>query len=204
MDPIHLSGLLVQPLAQRIRGWCSDGKLTDDDLDRRLTADARAHLEHSTRFADWASIADVESLVALAAEQIGGETGLVDWAEEIVDDWQAERDIDALLRSARSLTDGPGYVVSQVAALLVRDADWVYEGGRSAFSVRLRGLTDASPGLKSLVGALLARMAMCAKSSEFDVRFEGVDEADLVVFGETTSVEDTSGESRLHQAALIA
>ena len=204
MQSIHLSGFLVQPIVERIRDWNADGKITEDDLERALTTDARAHLDHSIGIADWASLGDVEGLVALAAEQIGGETGFVEWAVELVELWREEEPIEGLMHVSRSLTDAPGFIVSQVSEILVRDADWLYDGGRLAFSVRLRGMSEASPALKSFLGALLARIAIASRDRDFDVRFEGIDCDDLVVFGEAPADDVADGESRLHQAALIA
>lgn len=204
MPSIHLSGLLVGPIARRIRSWSLDGKINEDDLDYALTDDARALVDHSTGFVDWAPLEDVEGLVGLAAEQIGGETGLVEWAESLVEDWRDEPSIEALILASQVLLDAPGFIVSQASELLVRNVDWFYDGGRSTFSVRLRGMGDASPALKVLLGALLARLAMVPSGREFDVRFDGVDEADLVIFGAAMSVDDPNEESRLHQAALIA
>jgi hypothetical protein len=204
MQCIHLSGFLVQPIVERVRDWSADGKITEDDLERALTSDARAHLDHSIGIADWASLGDVEGLVVLAAEQIGGETGFVEWAEEIVECWREAEPIEGLMRASRSLADAPGFIVSQVSEILVRNADWLYDGGRLAFSVRLRGMSEASPALKSFLGALLARIAIASRDRDFDVRFEGIDGDDLVIFGEAPSDDDADGESRLHQAALIA
>jgi hypothetical protein len=204
MQSIHLSGLLVEAIAQRIRGWNLDGKISEDDLEYALTADARALVDHSMGSVDWAPLGDVEGLLSLVAEQIGGETGLVEWAEDLVECWQDEAPIEDLLRAGRSLADAPGFVVSQASELLIRNADWTYDGGRSAFSVRLRGLGDASPALKALLGALLARLAMAPRDRDFDVRFDGIDSDDLIVFGEALSADDPNEESRLHRAALIA
>ena len=204
MQSIHLSGLLVGPIAQRIRAWSLDGKINEDDLEFALTADARALVDHSAGFVDWIPLEDVEGLVSLVAEQIGGETGLVEWAQELSESWQNEAPIDDLIRGGRSLADAPGFVVSQACELLVRDADWVYDGGRSAFAVRLRGMSEVSPALKVLLGALLARLATAPDGRDFDVRFDGIDDSDLRIFGETLSGEDPNQESRLHQAALIA
>lgn len=204
MQSIHLSGLLVGPIAQRIRAWSLDGKINEDDLEFALTADARALVDHSAGFVDWIPLEDVEGLVSLVAEQIGGETGLVEWAQELIESWQDEAPIDNLIRGGQSLADAPGFVVSQACELLVRDADWVYDGGRSAFAVRLRGMSEMSPALKVLLGALLARLATAPDGRDFDVRFDGIDDSDLRIFGEVLSGKDPIQESRLHQAALIA
>ena len=205
MQSIHLSGLIVQPIAQRIQDWNFDGKISEEDLDRTLSGDARALVDHSVGPGDWVPVADVEGLVGLVAEQIGGETGLVEWADEIVCSWQVEESIENLIHAGRTLADSPGFVVSQVSGLVVRDADWIYEGGRTSFNVRLRGLGDVSPALKALIGALLARLAVAPTDLDFDVRFDGIDGEDLVVFGEAPNgTDDGQGESRLHQAALIA
>lgn len=204
MQSIQLSGLLVGPIAQRIRAWTLDGKINENDLDDALTTNARALVDHSSSFVDWTRLEDVEGLVALVAEQIGGETGLVEWAEDLVESWRNETPIEDLIRNGQSLADAPGYVVSQASELLVRDADWFYDGGRSAFTLRLAGLGDASSALKALLGAVLAGLAMVSAGRGFDVRFDGVDSDDLVVFGEAVSGTDPTQESRLHQAALIA
>jgi hypothetical protein len=204
MQSIYLSGLLVGPIAQQIRAWNLDGKISEEDLDYALTADARALIDHSMGFVDWAPLEDVEGLVALVAEQIGGDTGLAEWAQDLVEGWQDQAGIEDLMRGARSLVDTPGFVVSQASELLVRDADWIYDGGRSAFEVRLRGIGEISSSLKVLLGALLARLAMASKGSDFDVRFDGIDDNNLRIFGEALFEDDPNQESRLHQAALIA
>lgn len=202
--PIALSGLLVQPIAQRLAEWISIGKLDEDDLDALSTA-ARAWVEHSIAGSDWASLPDVEGLMELASAQLGGETGLVEWADEIAGDLLAADSIAELVRTAaRLVDDGPGFVVSQSSERLLRRADWRYEGGSERFSVRLQGLDEASPALKSLVGACLARLGAEGDRRAFDVRFEGVDGSELVVFGEFEEVVFSEGEeSRLHRAALI-
>jgi hypothetical protein len=204
MNSIHLGGLLVAPIARRIREWNLDGKINEDDLEYALTTDARALVDHSMGFVDWAPLEDVEALVGLVADQIGGETGLVEWAQDLVEGWQSEAPISDLIRGGRSLTDTRGFVVSQTSELLVRDADWIYDGGRSGFSVRLRGLGHATSALRVLLGAILARLAMAPGGREFDVRFDGIDDDELVVFGEALGFDDPDEESRLHQAALIA
>jgi len=205
MQGIHLSGLIAGPIAQRIRDWNLEGKINEEDLDHALSSDGRALVDHSLAFGDWVPSEDVEGLVGLAAEQIGGETGLVEWADEIILGWRSESAIQDLIHAARALADSPGFVVSQMSELVVRDADWSYDGGRTSFSVRLRGLGEMSPALKALVGALLARMALLPTELDFDVRFDGIDGGDLVVFGEAPDgTDDDQGQSRLHQAALIA
>ncbi len=205
MQSIHLSGLIVQPIAERIRDWNLDGKISEEDLDRALSSDGRALIDHSLAFGDWVPVEDVEGLVGLAADQIGGETGMVEWADEIVLGWHSESAIENLVRAGRALVDSPGFVVTQASGLVVRDADWSYDGGRTSFSVRLRGLGDVSPALKALLGSLLARLACLPTNLDFDVRFDGIDGEDLVVFGEAPDGrDDDQGQSRLHQAALIA
>ncbi len=203
MQSIELSGLLVQPIADRVRGWIQAGKLDEDDLERALSTEARAIVDHSIALTDWAPLRDVEGLIGLAAEQIGGETGLVEWADEIVGDWLMETSIDTLMAGAREIVDGPGYVVSQASELILRESRWRYDGGRNGFSVRLCGLAGASPALKALLGSTLARLAAVADAREIDVRFDGIDGDELVVFGELERGDSTLAESRLHRAALI-
>jgi hypothetical protein len=205
MNGIHLSGLIVEPITERIRVWNVAGKISEEDLENALSEDARTLIDHSIAEADWVSLDDVESLVGLVAEQIGGETGLVEWADEIVLGWREKAVIQNLVKAGRSLTDSPGFVVSQASALFLRDADWHYDGGRSSFNVRLGGMGELSPALKALIGALLARLAIMPTDLDFDVRFDGVDGGDLVVFCEIVGQESNEGgEGRLHQAALIA
>jgi len=204
MQTIFLSGLLVEPIAERLRAWTLDGKIHEEDLEFALTPDARSLLDHSTGFVDWMALEDVEGLIGLVSDHIGGETGLVEWAGDLVECWQDEAPIEDLIRGARALTDTPGFLVSQASELLVRDADWVYDGGRAAFSVRLRGLKETSPIVKALLGAVLAALARVPQGRDFDVRFDGVEGDELIVYGEAMAVDDGEGESRLHQAALIA
>jgi hypothetical protein len=199
----RLSGLLVQPIASRIQGWLTSGKLDEDDLDRALPGIARDWVDHGVAASDWAPLEDVERLIDLAAAQLGGETGLVEWADEIVSEWLLESDIESLVGSARRLVDGSGYVVSQMSERLVQSAEWRYEGGRTGFSVRLCGVAELSLALKSLIGACLAQLATAADEREVDARFEGVDAAELVIFGELEAALDGGAESRLHRAALI-
>lgn len=203
MSEVHVSGLLVQPIAERVRDWHAQGKLSEDDLDRALSTEARARVDHAIAPDDWAPLSDVEGLVALVAEQIGDASFFVEWADEIFARWSDEPWVEGLLRSGRRLVDGPGFVVSRAGGLLVRDADWCYEGGRDAFSVRFAGLDDASASLKSLVGALLARLADATRPGCFDARFEGIDAGDLHVFGAAPPRDDADGDSRLHRAALV-
>jgi hypothetical protein len=87
---------------------------------------------------------------------------------------------------------------------LVRACDWRYEGGRESFSFFIGGVAEASPELKSLIGACLARLAAAASPREIDARFDGVDGAELVIFGQMKVGEDALSEGRLHRAALIA
>jgi len=209
MNSNELSGLFINPIALQVRQWARDGKVDEGDFERLLTSDARALVDHSMDMdlADWAPFEAVEGLVALAAEQLGGDAGLVEWAAGPFEEWLREAPVEGLLASARGLVDAPGFVVSQLSELLVRDPHWQYDGGSASFSVRLSGLSEASSGLKSLIGSLLARVGAAAQARPFDVRFEGIDgEAALVVFGEmeTSDEDDLLGEGRLHRAALVA
>ena len=203
MRSIEVSGLLVRPLAERVRGWLAEGKLDENDLEQALSSDARAFVDHPVAREDWARLVDAEDLVGLIAEQLGGEPGIVEWAGEIVDDWLLEAPIEQLLRSARRLTDAPGFVVSQTSERLVRDGWWRYEGGAERFAVRLSGLGAASAPFKALVGGTLARLAERAGASAFDVRFDGIDGDELVIFGELECGDRSLAESRLQRAALI-
>jgi hypothetical protein len=203
MRSIEVSGLLLQPLAERVRGWLAEGKLDENDLEQALTSDARAYVDHQVARGDWARLADVEGLVDLIAEQLGGEPGIVEWAGEVVEDWLLEPPIEQLLWSARRLTDAPGFVVSQTSERLVRQGAWHYEGGAERFTVRLSGIGAASAPFKALVGGTLARLAERAGASAFDVRFDGIDGDELVVFGELECDDRSLSESRLQRAALI-
>ena len=203
MRSIEVSGLLLEPLAKRVRGWLAEGKLDENDLEQALSSDARALVDHQVAREDWAGLADAEGLVGLIAEQLGGEPGIVEWAGEVVEDWLLEAPIDQLLRSARRLTDAPGFVVSQASERLVREGTWRYEGGAERFTVRLSGIGAASAPLKALVGGTLARLAERAGASAFDVRFDGIDGDELVVFGELECEDRSLAESRLQRAALI-
>ena len=57
-------------------------------------------MDHSISTEDWASLEDVESLVAVVAAQLGGETGLVDWAEALVAEWLEDDSIPSLMGAA--------------------------------------------------------------------------------------------------------
>ena len=201
---LELSGLIVQPIARRLADWTESGKLEDEALDG-LSTEARAWVEHSIASTDWAELAEVEALVDLAATQLGGETGIVEWADEIAADLLECAPIADVVEAARRLTDdGPGFAASQASDRLLRAVAWAYEGGASRFSVRLEGLGDASPALKSLIGACLARIAEAGDPRDFDTRFEGVDAATLAVFGALEGDALSEGEaSRLHRAALV-
>jgi len=201
---VELSGLLVQPIAGRIADWTESGKLEDDALDS-LSTEARAWVEHSIAPTDWAEVDDVEALVDLAASQLGGETGLVEWADEIAAELLGAAPIADVVEAARRLIeDGPGFAASQSGDRLLRAVRWQYEGGASHFTVQLEGLGAASAALKSLLGACLARIASAGDPRSFDTRFAGVDGETLSVFGELEAeVLSESEASRLHRAALI-
>lgn len=206
MHPTQLSGFFVRPLAQRVRDWLDAGKLDDDALDDALSVDARAFVDHPLPLDAWAPIEDVEGLIALASAQLGGETGLVEWADEIAAAWLEESVVADLVVAGRRLVDGPGFVLATFGERLLETGDWAYEGGRESFSVRFAGLETASPALKALLGACLARVAAAAEPDRFDVRVEGVDAEALVVFGGLAAPSDArdDAEDRLHRAALIA
>jgi hypothetical protein len=204
MTSTELSGMLVRPIVQRVSEWVESGKLDEDELDRALGPDARAWVDHNVAATDWAPLADVEDLVALVAAQLGGETGLVEWAEEIVREWLGEPFFVDLLGSASRLTDGPGFVASQASGRLVRACEWRYEGGSESFSLHIAGVGEASPALRALIGACLARLAEAGDAREFDVRFDGVAGEELVIFGALEAGENSLAEGRLHRAALIA
>ena len=205
MHPIRLRGLFVRPLAQRVRDWLDAGKLDEDGLDDALSADARAFVDHPITVDAWAPLEDVEGLVGLAAAQLGGEASLVDWADEIVAGWLEEPSVADLVSAGRRLVDGPGFVLATMGEQLLDEAVWGYEGGRESFSVCLEGLDHASPDLKALLGACLARVAAAADPDRFDVRVEGVDAEALVVFGALADAGEPGddAEHRLHRAALI-
>ncbi|MFO0690810.1 MAG: hypothetical protein U0900_19085 [Myxococcota bacterium] len=196
----------VEPLARLVRDWQADGKLDEDDLDRALSARARAWVDGVCEASVPTPAEDVETLVALVAGQLGGDAALSDLAGEIASDWLARPPIEGLLRAAGSLVDGPGLVASQAADWLVELPDWTYRGGREGFALALRGPAAASPGLKALLGALLVRLASASARSPLDLRVEGLDGGALVVSGvaEPIRTNDPAEESRLHRAALVA
>lgn len=206
MSSLRLSGHFLQPLSLLVEEWLGEGKLDEDELEHALEPNARALVDHGIHPTDWAPLEVAESLVALVAARLGGEPGLVDWAREIANGWRDLEPMSGLIQRATGLVDAPGFVVSHASAALLRDADWYYEGGRTRFAVRLRGVESARPELKALLGALLARLVDSVPGIDFDVRFSGVDEGELVVFGERAedASVDPASESRLHRAALIA
>ncbi len=205
MESIELSGRWVAHLAGRVRAWELEGKLDEEDLDRALSTDARAWVDHTLAFDDWAAIEDVEALVALMAERLGGEAGLVEGIDELVPDLLLDATVEEVVTAGRRLIDGPGFAASQLCERMVRRVAWSYEGGRESFSLRLEGLEAASPALRAMLGSTLARLAAMADARDYDVRVDGVDGGPLVVFGEVDRGEDetTLAESRLHRAALI-
>lgn len=187
-EPIQLewSRLLVEPIALCIGDWLESGKLEESDLDGTLTANARGVVDAGTVGDTWIPLADMESLVAVLANQLGGDPALVEWAQEIFDHWSDEESFAAILEEAGRLVDGAGYAAARLAQTLVRRSEWTYEGGRSRFEIRLSGLSGTSTGLRSLLGALLSGIAERTESGFDDVRFEGVDRGDLAVFGDAT------------------
>ncbi|MEZ4333854.1 MAG: hypothetical protein R3F35_19040 [Myxococcota bacterium] len=197
----------VEPLALLVRDWHVDGKLDEDDLERALTARARAWVDGVCEAQAAIPPEDVETLVALVAEQLGGEAALSDLAGEIATGWLLRAPFEGLLRAARPLPDGPGFVVSQAAEWLAVRPDWSYSGGRDGFEVRLEGLAAASPALKAYFGGLLARLSRASlpRDRSLDWRIEGVDGGALVV---SAVVESGPGggageQSRLRRAALV-
>ncbi len=206
MTSSPLRALFVEPLAERVRGWIACGKLSDDEVDRALSGEARAWVEGACEATRSTPLEDVETLVALVAEQLGGEAALSDLAGEIVAGWAARGPIEGLLRAARPLVDGAGFVASQASEWLVVAPDWSYAGGRDEFELRIQGLSAASPALRALLGALLARLAAAGSQCALDVRVRGIDDAELVIAGRVAAsrAADPAGESRLHRAALVA
>lgn len=204
MPSSPLRAPFVEPLAERVRGLLASGKLEDDVVDRALTAPARAWVEGACEATQATPLADVESLVALVASQLGGEDALAAWADEIVAAWGSRAPIAGLLRAAPGLVDGPGFVASQASDWLVVAPDWSYAGGEQAFELHIRGLADASPGLRALLGALLARLAAAGSRRALDVRVKGVDGPELVIAGRAAhaAAPDPAEVSRLRRAAL--
>jgi hypothetical protein len=194
----------VELLADCVRSLVANGKLDDDAVDRGLTAPARAWVEGACEATRSTPLADVESLVALVASQVGGEAGLVERADPIVAGWASRAPIASWLRASEALVDGPGFVVSQASEWLVVSPEWTYAGGREGFEVAVHGLPTASPGLRALLGALLARVAACGSKRTIDVRVHGVDGGPLVIAGHAPSAADPdpAEECRLHRAAL--
>lgn len=205
MSTSPYSTLFVEPLAARIRRWHDEGKLDEEALDRALSAQARAWVDGVCEASAATPSADVETLVALVAEQLGGDAALSDLGAEIAAGWLSGSPFEGLLRSARSLVDGPGFVASQASEWLVEEPDWFYTGDRESFALRLRGVASASPATKALLGTLLARLAGAASRSTFDMRVEGLDGGDLVVSGslDPQPLAEASRETRLHRAALV-
>jgi hypothetical protein len=206
MQESQWSGLIVEPLASQVHTWLEAGKLDEGDLDRLLTPTARSIVESVMEAPSWVPLSDVEGLVALVAEQVGGGAGLVEWAEGAAELWATDSRVVSILDQARGLIDATGYVIAQSSERVVQNVDWRFEGGRDRFNVRLRGFARASADLKTLLGALLARLGERTRGGFEDLRFEGVDSAELCIFGERRLQErlDGSDESRLHRAALIA
>jgi hypothetical protein len=205
MSSIVLSGLVVQPIALRVEEWLAEGKLTEEDLESALVHDERALVDHGISVSDWVPLEVVECLVALASSQLGGETGLVEWAGEIVASWREGEIFESWIARARGLVDGPGFLAAHASELLLRDPEWCYEGGRMRFSLRLGGVGSATPELTAFLGSLLARLAEEAAEDDIDVRFTGVDEDELVVFADydAGALIDPTSESRLLRAALV-
>jgi hypothetical protein len=194
----------VEPLALLVRDWQADGKLGEDDLDRSLSPRARAWVDGVCGASAATPEEDVETLVALVASQLGGDAALSDLAGEIASGWLGRPPFDGLVRAARIIVDGPGFAASQTATWLAAEPDWSYTGGRESFDLRLRGVASASPALKALLGALLARVASAASPRRLDLRVEGIDGGELVVCA--VALADRSGdparEVRLHRAVL--
>jgi len=204
--PAAYRAAFVEPLAERVRAWLAEGKLDEDDLDRVLTAPARARVDGVCEASAATAAEDVESLVALLAGQLGGEAGLEELAGEIARGSFAERLLEPIQRAAQALVDGAAFAASQAADRLVADPDWRVESGRDGFALELRGVAGASPALKALLGGLLARIAGSSARSALDVRVEGQDGGALVVRGVAgaASVDDPSGATRLARAVLAA
>lgn len=195
----------IQPLVERVRDWHAQGKLGLDDLDRGLSGPARAIVEGACEASSALAEEDVESLVALVAEQLGGEAALSELAGEIASEWLVCAPIDELVRTARPLVDDAGFVAAQASEWLAVAPDWTYAGCGERFELTLRGLAGASPALKALFGGLVARLAAAGAKRALDVRVRGVDEPVLVIEARAGSSDalDPERESRLHRAALV-
>lgn len=201
---IALRAPFVDLLADCVRELVANGKLDDDAVDRGLSAPARAWVEGAVEATRSTPLADVETLVALVASQVGGEAGLAERADPIVAGWASRAPFASWLRASEALVDGPGFVVSQASEWLVVSPEWTYAGGRDGFEVAVHGLPAASPGLLALLGALLARIAARGSKRALDVRVRGVDGGPLVISGQvpSTADPDPAEECRLHRAAL--
>lgn len=195
---------LVEALAGQIREGLAAGKLDEDAVDRALTGTARAWVEGACDATAATPLEDVESLVGLVSAQLGGEAELAALADEFVADWSRHAQVSAWQRAASALVDGPGFVASQASEWLLTAPDWCYSGGRAGFSLEVRGLASASPALRALLGALVARLAAAASLRPLDVRVHGVDGDALVIAGSGGALDaiDPAEESRLHRAAL--
>lgn len=197
------AGLLVRPMAARLEAWLAEGKLDEDMLERVLTSNARAWLDHPPAERAWVDAEDFGSLVALVMEQRGDDTGLAEWAGEIAGGLAEHPVLISLFASAERLPDGPGFLLGQASDLFFRAAEWRYEGGRDHFRVTLAGLADLGSAIAVFSGACLAALVEQA-SPRIDARFEGVDSDRLAVFGERAGADlSPEGESRLHRAALV-
>lgn len=195
---------LVEALATCVRDGLAAGKLDEEVVDRVLTGPARAWVEGACDATAATPLADVESLVALVASQRGAEAELAVLADEFVTGWSGHPQVAAWRRAAASLVDGPGFIASQASEWLIASTDWVYAGGRDGFALELRSLPTATPALRTLVGALVARMSEAGTSNPLDVRVLGVDGDALVIAGRAPNAHaiDPAEESRLHRAAL--
>lgn len=195
---------LVEALAARVRDGLACGKLDDDTVDRALTGTARAWVEGACDATAATPLADVESLVALIGSQLGGEAELATLADGILAGWSGQPQIEAWRRAGAALVDGPGFIASQASEWLLTSPDWAYSGGRDGFSLEVRGLIPASPALRALFGALVARLCAAGSPRPLDVRVQGVDGEVLVIAGRAARARDVdpAEESRLYRAAL--
>ncbi len=204
MSALQISGLCVLPLALRIEEWLAEGKLADEDLERALGLDGRALVEHGLTSDDRVPVELAESLVGLVAEQVGGETGLVELAGGIAADWLEDESMTRSAEGARGLVDGPGYFLAHAAERLLGPGCWEYEGGRTRFVLRLLGTESTSPELKTLLGGVLARLARLALDRDLEVRSTGIDAGVLALGAELAAAVrlDPIREGRLYRAAL--